>query len=253
MFKDLGIDILNSLSFNEIEIIKYIEKNKNSVLKMSIQELSKEVYVSTTTIMRLCKKMNLSGFSELKYVIKDKVVSETAETKSITSIDDIISNTILEVEQTKRMLDNENLSFVADCLSSDKNIHLYSRGLSSMSLDYMYRVLLAMNRRSTFYIDTPVTYAAGQMSENDILFIASASGATKEIIKTAHIAKSNNATVIAISNFDNNPLSKIADINFYALLGNNDFYGLDIKSRLPIFFIVTIILECYINRRNITD
>jgi DNA-binding MurR/RpiR family transcriptional regulator len=250
MFKDLGMDVLNRLSFNEIEVLKYIEKNKNRVLNMSIQELSKEVYVSTATIMRLCKKMGFSGFSELKHVIKEKITNDSLPKNKITSIDDVIEDNLFDIKQTKRMLDDQNISNAIGLLMSDKSIHLYSRGITVLCIEYMNRVLLSMNRKSTMYVDQPVMYSAAlQMTSEDVLFIASASGATKEIIKVAQIAKSNGATVIAISNFDNNPLSQVADVNFYAMLAKRKFAGLDVKSRLPIFFVISVILECFIKEK----
>lgn len=62
--------ILNTLTQSELSVLQYIDVHSNEVLTMSIQELSEKVFFSTATILRLCKKLNLSGFSELKFTLK---------------------------------------------------------------------------------------------------------------------------------------------------------------------------------------
>lgn len=63
-------NILNTLTQSELSVLQYIDVHSNEVLTMSIQELSEKVFFSTATILRLCKKLNLSGFSELKFTLK---------------------------------------------------------------------------------------------------------------------------------------------------------------------------------------
>ncbi len=56
MFTRIGIDVINSLTISELDILRYIDNNKKEILDMSIQDLSKSVFFSTTSIIRLCKK-----------------------------------------------------------------------------------------------------------------------------------------------------------------------------------------------------
>jgi len=44
-----------SLSNSEREVLDYIRDHPDTIAKMSIQELADAAYVSTATIMRLCK------------------------------------------------------------------------------------------------------------------------------------------------------------------------------------------------------
>ena len=52
-------------------VYNYVVKNLKHILNLSVRELADEVHVSTATVMRFCKKMGYSGFSELKYKIKE--------------------------------------------------------------------------------------------------------------------------------------------------------------------------------------
>lgn len=57
------------LSKNERVLADYILKHPEDVLKMSSKDLGKVCFVSTATVYRLCDKLRLSGFSDLKIKI----------------------------------------------------------------------------------------------------------------------------------------------------------------------------------------
>ena len=54
------------LTANEKIVVDYIKKNPQEFVKKSAMTISKECFVSTSTIYRLCDKLGLSGLSELK-------------------------------------------------------------------------------------------------------------------------------------------------------------------------------------------
>lgn len=61
------------LSHNEQVIADYILKYPDQVIQMNTKELSKACFVSVATIYRLCDKLSLSGFSELKVKISSSI------------------------------------------------------------------------------------------------------------------------------------------------------------------------------------
>ena len=63
-------EVIQSLNNLELSLYEYIMKNKKKVIYMRIRELADEAHVSTTTILRFCKKLNCEGFSEFKVKFK---------------------------------------------------------------------------------------------------------------------------------------------------------------------------------------
>ena len=61
--------IITNVSTVEKEIANYIISNPDRVTKMSIHELAKESYSSTSSIVRLCKNLGYSGFKEFKHAL----------------------------------------------------------------------------------------------------------------------------------------------------------------------------------------
>ena len=65
-------EVIQSLNNLELSLYEYIMKNSKKVIYMRIRELAEEAHVSTTTILRFCKKLNCEGFSEFKVKFNDK-------------------------------------------------------------------------------------------------------------------------------------------------------------------------------------
>ena len=53
------------------QVYEYVVKDPEKVKYMRIRELADEVHVSTSTILRFCKKMGCSGYSEFKLQLRD--------------------------------------------------------------------------------------------------------------------------------------------------------------------------------------
>ena len=60
------------MSLNELEmsVYQYVLKHKEKAGYMKIRELAEEAHVSTTTVLRFCKKMGCGGYSEFKVQLK---------------------------------------------------------------------------------------------------------------------------------------------------------------------------------------
>lgn len=67
MFTHKAIAELNAL---ELMVYTYVSKHKNQVMYMTIRELAEAAGVSTTTVLRFCKKMGCDGYSEFRIRFK---------------------------------------------------------------------------------------------------------------------------------------------------------------------------------------
>ncbi len=66
----------NKLNDSEKQIIQFVLNNPKDCSKLSLARLAKKLYVSESAIFRLCKKLGLTGYSELKFDL-----AELAESK----------------------------------------------------------------------------------------------------------------------------------------------------------------------------
>lgn len=63
-------DQVKSLNGLELGVYQYVIQHQAAVPYMRIRELAAEAHVSTTTVLRFCKKVDCDGFAEFKYKMK---------------------------------------------------------------------------------------------------------------------------------------------------------------------------------------
>ena len=98
-----------NLTNNEKLIVNFILENPSEVLSMDSDEICKECFVSKTTLYRLCKKLDISGLSELKVKISGSINNYLNENKEFDfnfpvkqneSYNEILTNIKEDYEQT---------------------------------------------------------------------------------------------------------------------------------------------------------
>ena len=55
------------LNDTETSILKYLQENISDLKKIGIRKVAKDNYTSTTTVYKLCKKLNFEGYSDMIY------------------------------------------------------------------------------------------------------------------------------------------------------------------------------------------
>lgn len=250
MIEKINIDIISSLTLSELDTLRYLDNNKDKVFDLSIQEVAKASFVSTATIMRLCKKLGYSGFSELKFHLKEEVAQQTANRKVIT-FKDILDQNLEGIVNTIPLIDEKKVSAIVELLKTSVNVHFFGKGLTTTVLEYGSKLLLSHGRINIFYQDTHIAHiAADLMTKNDLLFLASLSGNTHQVVRMAQIAKSRGATVVAIVGNSVNSLSQYSDYCFNISSENSEKDDVDITSRIPIMFVLNVIITAYLKDEN---
>ena len=100
MIDKLDIEVINSLTISELYVLRYIDNNKERVLSSSVKGIAEQAFVSTATVMRVCKKLGFSGFSELKYALKNELQKEIESSGSIGddySVDEVNQTLVSEI------------------------------------------------------------------------------------------------------------------------------------------------------------
>ncbi|WP_016596523.1 MurR/RpiR family transcriptional regulator, partial [Yersinia pestis] len=146
MFTYKEISTLNEL---ELIVYNYIIKNTDKVMYMTIRELADASGVSTTTVLRFCKKMNCDGYSEFR--IRFKLYLEHDEKPPVTfGISEIISYfKSINNSEFDELLDN-----VAKQIAATRRVIFVGIGTSGALGKYSARFFSNVGKYST-YIDDP--------------------------------------------------------------------------------------------------
>ncbi|ADZ43202.1 TPA: MurR/RpiR family transcriptional regulator [Yersinia enterocolitica] len=225
-------------SLNELELIvyNYIIKNTDKVMYMTIRELADAAGVSTTTVLRFCKKMNCDGYSEFR--VRFKLYLEHDEKPPVSfGISEIISY----FKSINNSEFDELLDSAAAQIAATRRIIFVGIGTSGALGKYSARFFSNVGKYST-YIDDPYYPINSDMYQDAIAIILSVSGETEEIIRIANQFSLQHCKIISLTNSDNSTLAKMADLNISYHMPPIVLEGqYNITTQIPVLYIIETI------------
>lgn len=235
----------------ELRVLNYMIDNIDDLNKMGVRGIAKNNFTSTSTIMRLAKKLGYSGFLEMQYnllsLTKNKVGNNINDSDFIES---------LKLDGLLKGISNEAINSFVDILFDDnqKFIFIYANGFSGIVAEYINKKLLVMGKRC---ILSNGTDSIG-VFENNLDFISSIiviskSGETPMVLNKVKTAKEHDIKVISFTNELENSISKLSDISFKI----EDTNKLDDRNIMPntffpkVLVIIELLVYEYYKRKNI--
>ncbi len=226
--------LCDKYQLNEIEksILKYLHKNISDLKKIGIRKVAKDNYTSTTTVYKLCKKLNFEGYSDMIYHFSYSSQIDDSEASM-----DIYTN-------TNKQIDN-NLEAFRNILKKYENklIMFVSTGISQTIANYMNERLSVNGYRS---IANAHLQLLTKENKDEVLILAiSRSGETKSLIDIIEQARLNDIEIIS---FVGNPNSKIAKLSTLPIIiqGQDDFAKLTNPPN-TFFSELLLVFECFIS------
>lgn len=198
---------IQSLNETELEVYKYISKNPKKVQQMKIRDVAEAAHVSTTTVLRFCKKVGCDGYAEFK--IKYRMELEKNE--------DIVDHneTRYLYEYFKRVDTDdfdEQLDEIAQVITSKPKLIFMGIGTSGALCKYAARYFSNIGKFSQ-HIDDPFYPVPADFSEDSVIFVLSVSGETKETIDQINKFRKESTTIISLTNTKTNTIAHMSDYN----------------------------------------
>ncbi|MFA5447559.1 MAG: MurR/RpiR family transcriptional regulator [Sphaerochaeta sp.] len=222
--------LTNSDILSERRLATEILNNPEEIIHLSITELAKVAKVSSSSINRLCKKLGIGGYQDLRLAIAKEIFSKKYEnTQNLQSklnydgsstVFDITSN-ILEVItdaiiKIDKLINRDNIKTVVEKIQKARTILLVGTGASGIVGKDFHLKLCRLGFLSQYDEDPELqTMSACSLTEQDVVIAISYSGERKTLIRTIKEAKQNGAFVVAITRFQPTTLLKLADTSIF--------------------------------------
>lgn len=256
---NLNDQIIKSLSRPELEILKYAYENTEALLNMTIHEMAAQVSYSSATILRFCKKLGYSGFAEFKYALRAEL-RKTGEKPAAHGGGDFSANVLIDtlssnIQATSKLIHEEQLDQTFRYLDSGCPIYLWSPGgLTSVAVEYFEKLLLSIGRPEVYRIESVKMFSHVLRSRTgpSLLILISTSGKYPTTVRLGKTAQVNDIPILSITPYDNNEVADLADINFRFFSNERENLGAEFTSRLPIFFVINTIVQCYLRYKGPT-
>lgn len=233
------------LSEAEREVIDFILKFED-IESLRLRDIKGVLYVSNSTIIRACKKLNYATFSEFKaaFVQSKEEKQHTYPVKSdfLLVLDDIKKDTVTTLE----LVDEKNVEQICNCLINARRIFCVGAGSSSQVASEFNRKLKLTDLWISDYSDQFSFERIPQIStEHDVVLVFSSSGQVDEINEMMIKIKGNKTKIISVTNMS---ASNLRAISTYSLLISSDSEQNKIWSRLMLYVMSALIYEKLITK-----
>lgn len=233
----------------ELRLIDGLKKiPREDIIYMSISELAMQLDVAEATLLRFCRKLDYRGFQDFKLSISQELGAE--EPKGTEGCPRRIADDMTDaIMQTYKGLNYEDCLEVARLIIKKQRVCVFGVGSSaiapSMLRARLIRAGISVENSSDNHTQTIIT---SNLTVDDIVVLVSVSGATKDIIKLAEIAKKNGTTIVVITNYDKSPLAKYADYAFFTCRKEVAYEGGSLATVVAQSYIIdllsTAVFEC---------
>lgn len=199
----------DNLNENDKIVMKQILIFQNEYANYSCEKMAHECHISRATLLRICRKIGLNSFSDLKYLLKNNQLELNNNENDFHAVCD---------DYRLLIHDLKKISFHSICelIYQADVIYIYGTGNEQKSLaQELKRMFLSLKVCVVDLFDQgEVEFMLDTFKSNDVFIIISLSGETKEGIEIAKLVKDYMHT-ISLTRLDNNTISTLCENNLY--------------------------------------
>lgn len=215
-----------AFSKSELKIAQFILDQPQDVLEMTAQQLARAADSSSAAVIRLCKRLKVYGFPQLKIELSAdlsggelsrKIQPEVRENEEISSIKErLLVNTQNSLAETVEEIDDDQIHQLSQIVARSRRLLVLGIGVSNLVAQDIAQkwgsvgtIVIAFNNVNDLL---PIVANAGI---EDSLWVVDNSGETPEAIYAAQIAKERKVPIITMTKKGSNTISELGDVEIH--------------------------------------
>ena len=252
---------LEKLPESERKIAQFILKERKNVIYWNLSELAKHAGSSQSAVIRLCKKLGIPGFQDLKIMLardvfgsKDERVSPAVDleveknTRSI--VKNVIAGSIQLMRELEGYIDLAAVERAVEIIETAKGIHFFGIGTSGIvALDF-YHKLERIGYQCSYISDSHLQItAACSLKAGSLAVFVSYSGGTAEMVKAAKEAKANGAKILTLTKKGRSALADLSDVALFVPVSESVLRQGASSSRIAQLIVIDILFLILVSRQ----
>ncbi len=191
------------------------------VLGLSVARIADMAGTSQTTVVRLAQRLGYDGFRGLRLDLVRDVGSDPGRTvfEEIGPSDTpgavagkVAALAAAAIEETRRLLDVDAITGIVDALGRAERVETYGAGASGLVAVDAAAKLRRVGLPAWSYPDAhQQAQSASLLRPGCVAFAFSHSGATRDVVQAASIARGTGALVVAVTSYPLSALARSAD------------------------------------------
>lgn len=250
-------------SETEREVAGYVLERREQVLGMTIGQLASAAYASNPTIVRLCRKLGVSGFREFKIVLSSELERSAGQEQidankpfGLQESPDAIARRIAELTQATvregaELLQGAELDATAAMLDNARHVYLFGTGDSMVRALSFQGKLLKINRLvQVSNLMQEQGYYAYNASAGDCAVFITYHGRQPGYADYAATMKKNGVGLIVITANSEGELAELCDIVLPLPLSEDPIGKIaTFSSQISIDYVLNVLYSCLFNLR----
>lgn len=250
----------NQFTKTEKKIADFVVENVNQVLFMSITDLADACNVADASVHRFCRTIGMKGYQEFKMKLSLSIApNETEESEEEGKaeeseplpkmLDCVLESHINALKETRMLLDEKAVEKTVRMMENARNIYFFGVGDSLLTAREARNKFLRIISRVNCIEDPHMqAMSASMATSDDLIFIISYSGSTKDNIYVADIAKQAGAKIVGITRFLKSPLTNYTDVTLTCGANEGPLEGGSMSAKMSQLYIIDILFQEYYRR-----
>ena len=246
----------NQFTRTEKKIADFVLQDPGRVLFMSITEMAEECGVAEASVHRFVRAAGARGYQEFK--MKLSLGLPTEESKEIREEDtqgmDAIFSEILQyhldaIRETNSLLEAPEVEKTLKMMQEAGQIQFFGVGDSLLTAIGAANRFLRITPKVRVIADPQMqAMAASMATAQDLMFLISYSGSSRETVHVAQVARQAGAKIVVITRYLKSPLTEYADAILICGPGEGPMEGGSMGTTLSQLHIIDILFQCYYQR-----
>lgn len=227
------VEEIQSLNELELAVYEYVIQYKSAVSYMRIRELAAEAHVSTSTVLRFCKKMGCDGYMEFKLRMKEYVGQ-----KDVAELPEDVAELKAFFDRMETKKFEKKLEEAAAMVARAERVVFIGIGNSGHIGQYGARYFTNLGKFSLFISDPfyPINMIDALATTAIVL---SVSGESEQVVKIVNGLKKADCRVISITNTEQCTVARLADIGLsYYITMRRGEEKVDYSSQVPAVYLI---------------
>ncbi len=227
---------LRKMNPGEFRVYNFMVSHLDDVPGMNIRRIAESVGVSTTTVLRFCEKAGCSGYTELKYRIRQEL-----DAPNRTGRFDVDPAIQYMKTSAKDDVFAERMARAAK-ICADAGLIILSGNRESKPLTRYGAYLFSAVGKAAFIAEDGWGTVCPEGEMKLAVLILSSWGSGADIISLIHNYKQAGVPLISVTNTEHCPAAQMADVNFSCYVpeisGSCRYGCTELVSQIPVVYLL---------------
>ena len=263
-FLTLIEQIEKELPASERKIADYVLQNPSAPLFMTMTELSAAAGSSPAIVVRLCKRLNVDGYSDFKIRLSREVFSNEGKDEEPEQVmenfyDSGLSTRDLIVQYIKftsknlanleSVLDPKTVDAAAELINKAKTVLLLGQGSAEVTLSDLQYKLARLGKNVIYSKDVNLQIAQSySLTDDMIAFGISYFGEDQLVNQAAKAVKESGGKLITLTKIGHNHLSRLADVKLQIPASGYEFRTGSTLTRILQIFVTDVLYSAVLGK-----